>query len=95
MEQNVGVLGCWISYPLGTLYNSFLSFDILYFSLEQPTIFLYCHICIQAVVTPDPNPCNGPSLLRMLAYDPLSSDSSDRAVPRLASISSLHRLEVL
>lgn len=39
MEQNVGVLGCWISYPLGMLYNSFLSFDTLYFSLEQPTIF--------------------------------------------------------
>lgn len=38
-NRNVGVLGCCISYPLGILYSSFLSFDILYYSLENPTIF--------------------------------------------------------
>jgi len=39
MERNVGVLGCCISYPLGILFTSFLSFDILYCSLENPAIF--------------------------------------------------------
>lgn len=29
----------WISYPLGILRSSFLSFDILYYSLENPAIF--------------------------------------------------------
>jgi hypothetical protein len=33
------VLGCCISYPLGILYSSFLSFDILYYSLKKPAIF--------------------------------------------------------
>jgi hypothetical protein len=39
MEQNVGVLGCCISYPLGIPYSSFLSFDILYCSLDKQAIF--------------------------------------------------------
>ena len=34
MKQNVGVL----QYPLGILYSSFSSFDILYFSFKKPAI---------------------------------------------------------